>query len=98
MIKRYNMEICRCDMGPHIEEKEDSLGDWVRYSDLPKWIPVSDRHPTTEYADEKCRVLCLLENGTMASCTVEQFKYRTIQQYMGYPVIKWSRMPEIENE
>jgi hypothetical protein len=63
-----------------------------------KWIRVSDRFPNEADADEKGRVLCLHEDCTIASCTVEQFKYRTMQQYMGYPVIKWSKMPEIENE
>jgi hypothetical protein len=98
MIKRYNMEICCYYMGPHIEEKEDLLGDWVSYSDLPKLIPVSERHPTNDDADENGHVLCLHEDGIISTSTIDGFRYMTLDKYLGSKVIKWSRMPDIENE
>jgi hypothetical protein len=33
-MKRYNMEICHCVIGPHVESAEDAEGDWVRRSEL----------------------------------------------------------------
>lgn len=34
MIQRYNIEICSCSLGVHIEAKKDNSGDWIKYEDF----------------------------------------------------------------
>jgi hypothetical protein len=98
MIKRYRFEVCNCELGPHIDFEEDSLGDWVRFDDMPKWIPASERHPTEDDADEKGQVLCLHRNGSISTSSVDGFRYMTLKQYLGSVVVKWSTMPLIKDE
>lgn len=47
---RYSLDICDCEVGPHIEPKPDDQGDWVRYEDtlnladksqVAKWLAVT---------------------------------------------------------
>ena len=60
------------------------------------WIPIANRLPGSSDADENNRVLCLHEDGGISSTTYDCVKYRTMMQYLGFPVVKWAVMPSSE--
>ena len=42
-MKRYNIK--PLDYHSDIDVSESTAGEWVKYEDIPKWIPVSERLP-----------------------------------------------------
>jgi hypothetical protein len=37
-IVRYDISICNCELGPHIDYEKNDTGDWVRFGDIEKAI------------------------------------------------------------
>lgn len=49
-IKRYELNICNCVNGPHIDYENDSDGDWVRFDEIEDLLLELEK----DFSDEIC--------------------------------------------